>query len=109
MANRVTIKETTISVGDMIKIHYQFREGEKIKTQIFRGILMAIRGSGKNRMITVRKQSKAKIGVERIFSVNSPFLKKVELIKKGRVRRAKIYFIREMSESEIRRRIFKKR
>lgn len=107
MANSLTFKETTVHVGDQIKVYYKFKEGEKLKEQIFSGILMAIKGEGNNRMITVRKISKAGIGVERIFPINSPFFNKVVLVRKGRVRKAKIYFIRNWSETEIRRRIFK--
>lgn len=107
MANCLTIKNTAASVGDLIKVYYQFKEGEKLKEQAFEGILMAIRGIGNNKMITVRKMTKGGIGVERIFPVSSPFFRKITLVKKGRVRRAKIYFVRKFSEGEIRRRIFK--
>jgi large subunit ribosomal protein L19 len=108
MANSLTIKDTTINVGDLIKVYYKFKEGDKLREQVFRGILIAIKGIGNNKMITVRKWTKEKIGVERIFPVHSPYLNKIQLVKKGKVRRAKIYFIRNMSEGEIRRRIFKK-
>lgn len=104
MSNLLTIKDKTIHVGDMLKIYYKFKEKDKLKRQIFNGILMAIKGSGNNKMFTVRKGTKDEIGVERIFPVNSPYIDKVMIVKKGRVRRAKIYFIRNLSEGELRQR-----
>lgn len=106
MANSLTIKDKIVHVGDLIKVYYKFKEGEKFKEQIFNGILMAIKGSGNNKMFTVRKGTKDKIGVERIFPVNSPYIQKLSIVKKGKVRRAKIYFIRNLSESELRQRLF---
>ncbi len=105
MANAVTVKDTILGIGDTIKVHYLFKEGGKEKRQIFEGILMAISGMDDNKMFTVRKVTKSKVGVERIFPVNSPFIEKVETTKKGSVRRAKIYFIRDMSDKLIRERL----
>jgi large subunit ribosomal protein L19 len=105
MANSLMIKEQTIHIGDTIKVYYKSREKDKLKRQIFNGILLAIKGAGNNKMITVRKGTKDKIGVERIFPVNSPWLEKVVVVKKGRARRAKIYFIRKLSETDLRHRL----
>lgn len=106
MANHIKVNDKTINVGDLVKIDYRFKEGEKLKEQIFRGILIAIKGSSKNRMITVRKISRSGIGVERIFSMNSPFLANISVVKKGNARKAKLYYIRKKSESEIRQRLY---
>lgn len=105
MANTVTVKETTLGIGDTVKVHYLFKEGGKEKRQVFEGILMAISGMEDNKMFTVRKMTKSKVGVERIFPVHSPFIEKVETSKKGIARRAKLYFIRDMSDREIRERL----
>lgn len=105
MANAITVKDTTLGIGDTVKVHYSFNEAGKKKLQIFEGILMAIKGMNENKMFTVRKMTKSKVGVERIFPVNSPFIDKVDVAKKGIVRRAKIYFIRGMSDRLIRERL----
>lgn len=83
MANAITVKDTTLGIGDTIKVHYSFNEGGKKKLQIFEGILMAIKGMQENKMFMVRKMTKSKVGVERIFPVNSPFIDKVDVAKKG--------------------------
>lgn len=108
MANHLLIDKNLIRVGDTVKIFFKRQEGEKIKDQVFQGILIAIRGNGSNKMITVRKMTKSGIGVERIFPVASPNFSKIQLIKKAtKVRRAKLYFIRKMSQSEIRQRLYR--
>lgn len=106
MANTITIKETAVHSGDTVKIHYTFKEGDKEKKQIFEGIVLAIKGHGVNKMFTVRKMTKSKIGVERIFPATSPFIEKVIVSKKGKTRRSKLYFIRDKSEREIKDRLY---
>jgi large subunit ribosomal protein L19 len=81
--------------GDTINIHYRVREGEKERIQQYQGVVIAIRGSGANRTFTVRKISN-NIGVERIFPFSSPFLSLIEIKKKGRVRRAKLFYLRNL-------------
>lgn len=90
------------SVGDTVKVHITFAQGDKKKKQVFKGTLIAIRGRGSNRMFTVRKVGKDKIGVERIFPLNSPFVQNLEVVKKGKTRRSKLFFIRGLSERELR-------
>ncbi len=102
MANHLNLHNITMNVGDTVAIHLSFKEGDKTKDQIFQGILIAIKGMGKNVMFTVRKVGKDAIGIERIFPSISPFISKIEVIKKGVVRRAKLYFIRGRSEQELR-------
>jgi large subunit ribosomal protein L19 len=82
-------------VGDTIKVHVIIREGGKERIQIFRGDVIARRGRGLGATFTVRKISFG-IGVERIFPLNSKMIKKVEVVKKGKVRRAKLYYLREL-------------
>lgn len=105
MANRIKIKDTEIKIGDTVKIFYKFKEGDKDKQQSFEGILMDIKGEGNNKMFTVRKWSKDKIGVERIFPAISPFISEVKLVSSGKVRRSKLFFIRRLSDHELRERL----
>lgn len=81
--------------GDTIDVHYRVKEGDKERVQIFRGVVTRRRGSGVNATFTVRKVS-AGIGVERIFPDNSPNILKVERIRQGSVRRAKLHYLREL-------------
>ncbi len=82
--------------GDVIKVHVKIKEGDKERVQIFQGTVIQLRGIGANRTFTVRKTS-AGIGVERIFPLHSPNVAKIELITKGKVRRAKLYYTRELT------------
>jgi large subunit ribosomal protein L19 len=79
--------------GDTIKVHVRVVEGEKTRSQIFTGIVTNIRGSGLRQSFTVRKVSGG-IGVERTFPLHSPSISKIDLTRKGRVRRAKLFYLR---------------
>ncbi len=107
MANSFTYKEKVFSIGDTVSLHYKIKEGDKVRTQIFKGILIKIRGANiANRMITVRKISHSGVGVERIIPLTSPALSDIKLIKKSAYSKAKAYFIRRFSEAEIRQRLY---
>ena len=80
--------------GDTIKVHVRVVEGEKERIQIFEGVVIGIKGSGNGRSFTVRKVSGG-IGVERIFPLNSPMLNSIEITRHGKVRRAKLNYLRE--------------
>lgn len=82
--------------GDEIAVHFKVIEGDKQRVQVFRGICIQRRGSGPNATFTVRKISGG-VGVERIFPLHSPFITKIECLKKGRVRRAKLFYLRKLS------------
>jgi len=82
--------------GDRIKIWTLIREGEKERRQPFEGDVIAIRRKGIAATFTLRKISYG-VGVERIFPFNSPFISKIEVLRKGRVRRAKLYYLRKLS------------
>ena len=82
------------SAGDTITVYTQIREGEKTRTQFFRGVVLQRRGSGVTETFTIRKIS-GNVGVERIFPVNLPAIEKIEINKKGKVRRARIFYQRE--------------
>lgn len=80
--------------GDTITVHYKIVEGNKERVQQFRGVVLQRVGSGNTATFTVRKMS-GNVGVERIFPVSSPFIDKIELNKTGKVRRARIFYLRE--------------
>ncbi|MBC7439249.1 MAG: 50S ribosomal protein L19 [Flavobacterium sp.] len=82
--------------GDTITVYYEIKEGEKTRTQFFKGVVIQRRGSGNTETFTIRKMS-GSVGVERIFPVNLPALQKVEINKKGAVRRARIFYFRELT------------
>jgi large subunit ribosomal protein L19 len=82
------------SAGDTITVYYQIREGEKVRTQFFRGVVLQRRGAGATETFTIRKMS-GNVGVERIFPINSPSIERIELNKRGAVRRARIFYQRE--------------
>jgi len=108
MANQTTWNTIQISVGDTIRVHYKLIEHEKIagktkrevkeetreRVQVFEGIVIALKGNVENQMITVRKIGVGAIGIERIFPLASPWIKKIEVKKHGEVRRAKLYYLR---------------
>ena len=82
------------SAGDTITVYTQIKEGDKTRTQFFRGVVLQRRGSGVTETFTIRKIS-GNVGVERIFPVNLPAIEKIEINKKGKVRRARIFYQRE--------------
>jgi large subunit ribosomal protein L19 len=92
----IQVKDRTIDfeIGDTVKVHYKIIEGTRERIQIFEGIVIAIDGKGMNKTFTVRKIS-FEIGVERVFPVFSPKIAKIETARKGKIRRAKLYFLRE--------------
>ncbi len=86
----------TFDPGDTLRVMVRVREGEKERVQAFEGVCIARRGGGINETFTVRKIS-AGVGVERIFPLHSPSIASLELVRKGRVRRAKLYFLRRLA------------
>ena len=83
-----------IAPGDTIKVHVKVKEGEKERIQVYQGVVIGIRGGGMRTSFTVRKISVG-IGVERIFPLHSPSIDHLEVLRSGKVRRAKLYFLRE--------------
>jgi large subunit ribosomal protein L19 len=83
-----------LKVGDTLDVHYKIIEGDKERVQIFQGVLIAQKGRGINKMITVRRIV-ANEGVERIFPLNSPRVERVDVLRRAEVRRAKLYYLRD--------------
>lgn len=92
---------TPFNPGDTVNVHVRVIEGDKERIQQFQGVVMGRRGSGLTETFTVRKISNG-VGVERIFPLHSPRLAKIEVTKQGRVRRAKLYYLRELAARQIR-------
>ena len=87
--------------GDNITVYYTIREGEKERTQFFKGDVIQRKGSGTTETFTIRKISHS-VGVERIFPINSPLIEKIEVNKKGRVRRSRIFYLRGLTGKKAR-------
>ena len=93
----VTIPEwTPFGAGDTISVTYKIVEGSKERSQTFQGVVIQRRGHGTTETFTIRKISGG-VGVERVFPIASPFLETIKVIKKGSVRRARIYYLRELT------------
>ncbi|HET8753637.1 MAG TPA: 50S ribosomal protein L19 [Salinimicrobium sp.] len=89
------------SAGDTITVYYEITEGVKTRTQFYRGVVIQKRGTGISQTFTIRKMS-GTIGVERIFPLNLPALQKIEINKRGKVRRARIYYFRDLTGKKAR-------
>lgn len=89
------------SSGDTITVYYEIKEGEKSRTQFFKGVVLQRKGEGATETFTIRKMS-GTVGVERIFPVNMPALQKIEVNKKGKVRRSRIYYFRNLTGKKAR-------
>lgn len=87
--------------GDTITVYYEIKEGNKTRTQFFKGVVLQVKGSGSSQTFTIRKMS-GTIGVERIFPINLPALQKIEVNKRGKVRRARIYYFRGLTGKKAR-------
>ncbi len=95
--SQLTIQRTlpTFKSGDNVIVNYKITEGDKFRIQAFRGDVIQIKGHGATKTFTVRKMSNG-VGVERIFPISSPSIDSIEVMKKGKVRRARLYYLREL-------------
>ena len=89
------------SAGDTITVYYEIKEGEKSRTQFFRGVVIQLRGTGRTQTFTIRKMS-GTVGVERVFPINLPAIQKIGVNKRGKVRRARIYYFRGLTGKKAR-------
>ena len=87
--------------GDTITVYYEIKEGNKTRTQYFKGVVLQRKGTGTSETFTIRKMS-GTVGVERIFPVNLPALQKIEVNKRGKVRRARIFYFRGLTGKKAR-------
>jgi large subunit ribosomal protein L19 len=94
-------KVTKFSPGDTVKVHVRIKEGDKERIQVFQGTVIKKRGAGLGASFTVRKVS-AGVSVERIFPIHSPNVTKIEKLRMGRVRRAKLYYLRDLTGKQSR-------
>lgn len=88
--------------GDIVRVHLRIVEGNKERVQVFQGTIIAIKGRGVNLMITVRRIASHGVGVERIFPVYSPRVEKIEVVRHSKVRRAKLYYLRDLTGKKAR-------
>lgn len=89
------------SSGDTITVYYEIKEGQKTRTQFFKGVVIQVKGSGSSKTFTIRKMS-GTVGVEKIFPINMPAIQKIEINKRGIVRRARIYYFRNLTGKKAR-------
>jgi large subunit ribosomal protein L19 len=90
-----------VKVGNTVHVHVKIKEGEKERVQVYKGLVIARGGRGSTATFTVRRISHG-VGVERIFPVHSPFLAKIEMEREGRVRRSKLYYLRDLAGKKTR-------
>ena len=90
------VEHPSFNTGDTVSVHYKIVEGNKERIQVFRGVVIQVKGTGSTKTFTVRKMS-GNVGVERIFPIESPFIKEIEVNKVGKVRRARIYYFRNLT------------
>lgn len=111
MANSLIYKDTHLQVGDAVTVDYRIKESDnKERIQQFKGILIGITGTTKEtKMITIRKMSKMGIGVERIFPVESPFIAAISMDKKSTYSKAKLNFLEDLSDQNLRQKLYKQR
>ncbi len=100
-AKNKNIKQATVTSGDTVNVYVKVREGEKERVQVYAGTVIKVQGAGSNKTFTVRKISDG-VGVERTFPFASPAVEKIELVSRGQVRRAKLYYIRDLKGKKAR-------
>lgn len=91
---QIKAEQTQFNIGDTVKVHVNIKEGNRERIQVFEGTVIAKRGSGVSETFTVRRVSYG-VGVERVFPLNSPNVAKIEVTRRGKVRRSKLYYLRD--------------
>ena len=94
VADQIKTDLPEIKIGSTVKVHVRIKEGEKERIQVFEGTVIAKNNSGIAETVTVRRISYG-VGVERVFPVHSPMIAKIETVRKGKIRRAKLYYLRD--------------
>lgn len=103
MALSTSHKETNFGVGDKVRVTQKIKEGEKQRSSLFEGMVIALKNSGQNMSFTVRRIGEAGVGIEKIFQLSSPFLESIQVLKKGTsgVHRSKLYYTRRTPIHEV--------
>lgn len=108
MANSFKHADQVYNVSDTVDVVYRIKEGEKERQQKFTGMVLQVRGKDEaTRMVTIRKITRSGIGVERIIPVSSPFIASIKLAKKGNYKKSKAYFVRGLSDQQLRHKIYR--
>ena len=94
-AGELKKEPSAVRIGDTVRAHIRIVEGEKERVQVFEGVVIRLHGGGSRKTMTVRKVSFG-VGVERVFPLHSPRLEKVDVVKRAKVRQAKLYFLRDL-------------
>ncbi len=100
-ADQIKAEPFPFEIGSTVKVHVKIKEGNRERIQVFEGTVIAKKHGGVSETVTVRRVSYG-VGVERTFPVNSPIIDKVEVVRKGKVRRAKLYYLRDKSAKRLR-------
>jgi large subunit ribosomal protein L19 len=95
MAQYFTYQDKQIAAGDTVRVHQEISEGDKKRVQVFEGIVIAVKNRGTGKSFTVRKIGSNAIGVEKVFPVQLPSIKKIDVKRQGAVRRSKLYYLRD--------------
>jgi large subunit ribosomal protein L19 len=95
MAQNFTYNDQRINVGDTVRVHQEISEGKKTRVQVFEGLVIAVKNREINKTFTVRKIATGNVGVEKIFPLMIPSIKKIELKRRGEVKRSKLYYLRD--------------
>lgn len=95
MAQNFTYNDQEINVGDNVAVHQEIKEGKKTRVQIFEGLVIAVKNREVNKTFTVRKIASNNVGVEKIFPLMMPSIKKIEVKRRGDVKRSKLYYLRD--------------
>lgn len=95
MENSTAKQPHSFNIGDKVVVNYKIKEGDKFRTQPFEGLVIAIKGAGLSKTFTVRRMGVANVGIERIFPMYSPNIDSVEVKAEGKVRRSKLYYLRD--------------
>lgn len=95
MAQNFTYNDLEINVGDTVRVHQEISEGKKTRVQVFEGLVIAIKNREVNKTFTVRKIASGNVGVEKIFPLMMPSIKKIEVKRRGEVKRSKLYYLRD--------------